>query len=424
MKIKQVYVGSWYPRTLFHLNEMYQFLSTGESHLNLDNKKLKKLKKDLNPSEVELKQNKGQSYIKAKFGIYEFESFESGLSLFLYNCTNDNSEKINEKIHKMSEFAFQKVFTSFNYIYSLGAPIPKVFSAMKSVMPFVFVTEGMDKKKVENFLKSRDEIITKEFSSAKIKVYYGENTIIIDGDSKFAKRIVKECIYYLHDAEAQLQKIINIHRYVWDEVYSIKSSKSIKYKDLPRTRDLLAEIESDVIFFDSRINQLGNVLERQRKRISEFRENEDDYIWDAFEDGFKALQSSEKYTKNIWQMTRDYVSGATNLINTIYQESSDKQVNTLQFVFIIAAIASLVALGEVVGADIVGKINMETGIITATEHSFSWRALLRLGLFSIITGGIVYYLWERLYHHFAGSKVSDPKIIAKSKLNKAKKMFS
>ncbi|MDA3802996.1 MAG: hypothetical protein PF488_03870 [Patescibacteria group bacterium] len=424
MKIKQVYVGSWYPRTLFHLNEMYQFLLTGESYVNLDKEKLKKLKSELNPTEVELKQNKGQSYLKAKFDIYQFESFESGLSLFSCDCLSDDLEEMKGETKKMSEFAFKKVFSSFNYLYSLGAPIPKVFSALKSVMPFVFVTEGISKEEVENFLKTRGETITKEFSSEKAEVYYGSNTIIIDGDLKFAKRIVKECVYYLHDAEAQLHKILNLHRYIWDEVSSIKSSKTIKYKDLPKTRDLLTEIESDVIFFESRINQLKNVLETQKKRVSQFAQEEDDYIWDVFEDGFQSLQGSEKYVKNLWQMTRDYVSGATNLINTIYQESSDKQVNTLQFVFIIAAVASLVALGEVVSADIVGKINMETGLITATEHSFSWMSLLKLSFFSVITGGVIYYLWEKLYHHFAGSKISDPKMIKQSKLNKAKKMFN
>jgi hypothetical protein len=51
-------------------------------------------------------------------------------------------------------------------------------------------------------------------------------------------------------------------------------------------------------------------------------------------------------------------------------------------------------------------------------------ALIKLSLFSIVTGGIVYYLWVKIYHHFAGSKISDPKMIAKSKLNKAKKMFN
>jgi hypothetical protein len=325
---------------------------------------------------------------------------------------------------KMSEFAFKKVFSSFNYIYSLGAPIPKVFSALKSVMPFVFVTEGISKEEVEDFLETRGEKITKEFSSEKAEVYYGSNTIIIDGDSKFAKRIIKECVYYLHDAEAQLQKILDLHRYVWDEVNEIKSSKTIKYKDLPKTRDLLTEIESDVIFFESRINQLKSVLETQKRRVSEFAKKEDDYIWDVFEDGFDSLQSSRKYVENLWQMTRDYVSGTTNLINTIYQESSNKQVNTLQFVFIIAAAAQLVALGEVVSSDILGKINMDTGLIIATEHAFSWAALLKLSLFSIIAGVIIYYLWIKIYHHFAGSKISDPKMIAKSKLNKAKKMFN
>ncbi len=424
MKIKQIYVGSWYPRTLFHLNEMYDFLSLGESHLSLNKEKIKKLKEELNPSEVSLKQNKGQSYLKAKFGNYDFESFESGLSIFSCQCKSKDIDQLTKETQEMSEFAFKKVFTSFNYIYSLGAPIPKVFSALKSVMPFVFVTEDASKKDVEDFLKKRGETITKEFSSEKGEIYYGNNSIIIDSDLNFAKRVVKECVYYLHDAEAQLQKILDLHRYIWDEVNTIKSSKSIKYKDLAKTRDLLTEIESDVIFFDSRIKQLKNVLHKQKARVSEFAQNENDYIWDVFEDGFSSLEGSGNYIENLWEMTKNYLSGASNLINLIYQESSDKQINILQFVFIISAIASLIALGEVVSADIIGTINLETGLIKATEHAFSWNDLAKLGLISVISGAIIFYLWDKLYKHFAGSKISDPNLIAKSKFNKIKKMFN
>ncbi len=424
MKIKQIYVGSWYPRTLFHLNEMYDFLSSGKSHLKLDKEKIKKLKEELNPSDVFLKQNKGQSYLQAKFGDYNFESFESGLSIFSCECKSNDIEKLTIETQEMSEFAFKKVFTSFNYIYSLGAPIPKVFAALKSVMPFVFVTENASKKEVEDFLEKRGEIITKEFSSEKGEIYYGNNSIIIDSDIDFAKRVIKECIYYLHDAEAQLQKILDLHRYIWDEVSTIKSSKSIKYKDLATTRDLLTEIESDVIFFDSRIQQLKNVLLKQKNRVSEFAQQENDYIWDVFEDGFSSLEGSGNYVENLWNMTKNYLSGASNLINLIYQESSTKQINILQFVFIISAIASLIALGEVVSADIVGTVNLETGLIKATEHAFSWVSLAQLGMLSIISGGVIYYLWEKLYRHFAGSKISDPSVIAKSKFNKVKKMFN
>lgn len=424
MKIKEIYVGSWYPRTLFHLNEMYDFLSSGESHLNLDKTKLIKLKDELNPQNVELKQSKGKSYLKAQFNKYEFESFESGLSLFFCKNIDCDFKKIEAETQKMSEFAFKKVFSSFNFIYSLGAPIPKVFSALKSVMPFVFITEDFSKDDVVKFLKARGEVITKEFVNEKAEIYYGTQTIIIDGETEFAKRVIKECIYYLHDAEVQFKKILDLHRYIWDEVSKIKSSKSIKYKDLAATRDLLTEIESDVIFFDSRIKQLEIVLEKQKKKVSNFANTEDDYIWEVFEDGFDSLEGSGVYIYNLWEMTKNYLSGATRTLNMVYQESSNKQINILQFVFIISAIATLISLGEIVASDIIGTINLETGLIVATQHSFSWSDLLKFSLISIISGGLIYYLWDKLYKHIAGSKISDPEMIAKSKFNKIKKMFN
>lgn len=423
MKINKIYVGSWYPRTLFHLNEMYEFLKKGTSHLALDPEKIKSLKAEINPSEVLLQQDLGQSFLTAKFDIYDFESRENGLSLLSCKCLG-NKKNLEEELSKMSDFAFKKVFSSFNYIYSLGAPIPKVFAALRSVMPFVFITEAASKKDVIDFLKKKNETIEKEFKNKSIEVYYGQNTVIINGDAALAEKVVKECIYYLHDAQNQFQKILDLHRFIWDEVSAIKSMKSIKYKDLANTRDLLIEIESDVVFFKSRIKQLKDILEVQKIRISNFTSKKDDSVWMGFADGFDSILSSGKYVERLWEMTNNYLTGASNLLSSVYQESSNKQINILQFVFIISAIASIMALGAIPGFSFSGTFNPITNILSGGAVSFSWTDLVNMGFVAVASGAFIFIVWTKLYSFFAGSKISDPELIAKSKFNKIKKMFN
>lgn len=420
MKIKKIYVGSWYPRTLFHLNEMHRFLSDGASSLSLNKEKLKSLRKELNPKNVSFGQDFGRSVLLAKFKDYEFESHENGLTLL--SVKPNTLKNVDIEMKKLSDFAFKNVFSSFGYLYSQGAPIPKLFSAMKSVMPYTMLTEGMSKEDVTKFLKDRDQTIVKEFKNNKVAIYYGQSIVIINGDTKIAENIACECVYYLHDAESQFHRILNMHRFIWEEVSAIKSKKVIKYKDLSKTRDLIMEIESEVVFFKSRIEQLDTILRAQATRVEKLAKDKDPVCL-GFIDGFESLIASGEYVKSLWSMTEDYLSGASKLISIVYQESSAKQMNTLQFVFIISAVASIISMGTMIGADVFLRFNEITGAVEGNMRSFSLNDLLKLGGISVLIGSILYFLWLKMYENFAGSKITDPSVIANAELEKIKKMI-
>ncbi|MBN2854065.1 hypothetical protein JXK06_00840 [Patescibacteria group bacterium] len=419
MKIEKIFVGSWYPRTLFHLNELHRFFLDGSTELSLNKEKLKEIRKSLNPKDVVLKQDLGQSFLEATVNKYKFQVLENGLTIM--STLKVDQKNLEEEMFKLSEFAFKKVYSSLSYLFSLGAPIPKVFAAMKSVMPFTLIVQEATKKEVEIFLAERQQKIIKEFKNKDIQVYYGENIVIINGDQIRAEKVVKECIYYLHDAESQFHKILNMHRFIWEEVSLIKSVKVIKYKDLPRTRDLIMEIESEVIFFKSRIDQLDKILKAQAERVSRLSQKNDSVCL-GFLDGFQALIASGNYIQSLWSMTEDYLSGASKLVSIVYQESSNKQINTLQFVFIISAVASIIALGSIMGADLSLTTN-SLGKTIGQMKSFSVKDLASLGGSAIIIGGLLYYFWGKVYKNFAGSKISDPRVVANSELAKIKKML-
>ncbi len=52
MKIEKIYIGGWFQRTTLQLSEIYDFVRTAESKLDLDKKKLAKLHVDLDIRDV------------------------------------------------------------------------------------------------------------------------------------------------------------------------------------------------------------------------------------------------------------------------------------------------------------------------------------------------------------------------------------
>lgn len=419
MKINKVYVGSWYPRTMFHLNELYEFLSEGTSHLSLDPNKVKDLKASLDPKEVVLEQTSGEKIVHAKFDKYDFEGRESGL--YLFSCCCIESDKVTEEMENLSNLAFKKVFSSFNYLYSLGAPIPKVFSAMKSVMPYVFTVSNIAKGEVELFLEEHNQKIIKKFKNKDIEIYYGKTIIIINGDPKLAEEIINEAIYYIHDAESQFQRILDLHRFIWDEVTQIKLSNKIKYKDLAATRDLIMEIDSEVIFFKSRIDQIEKILKVQLSKIDD---KNIDSVWGNIRMGFNSVIDSGDYIKSLWEMTNNYLNSATELVSLVYAESSKKQINALQFIFVISAVASVMALGSIGGFNLSILDNSGVQLLEGEAISFSILYFFKMAGIALLTGTGVYILWNYLYRYFAGTKISNPSLVSSKEFERIKKMLN
>lgn len=422
MKIKKIYVGSWYPRTVFHLNEMHDFLLNGTSHLSLDVNKLKSLRSSLYPNDVLVDDCLGRRVLRAKFDKYDFENHEGGLMLL--SCSYVDSPNVKDEMKSLSDFAFKKIFSSFGYLYSLGAPIPKVFSAMKSVMPYVFVTEGATREEVSSLFSENGFSILKEIKNDKVEFYYGKSFVVINGDLEEAENIIREGLYYLNDTENQFQRILDLHRFIWNEVNDIKSSKKIKYKNLQETRDLIMEINAEVLFFKSRIEQLDNILRVQSGRVNQIFDEENDPIWGYVSNKFSSLVDSSEYIKSLWVMTEEYLNGSLELISLVYQESSTRQINILQFIFIISAVASIVALGSIYGFDFYTLGSAGEQVLTNKAVSFSITDLTKLGIPTVIIGVAFYGLFNFIYRHFSSSKISNPNLIANKEFEKIKKMLN
>ena len=115
--------GGWYQRTTLHLSEVHRFLLKGTSSLGLSKVKLKSLRNGLGLKSI--KKNVGYlEYleIETKSGI-RVKYFEDGLYILSKKDVDIGDAK--KKIKKYFDERFQP---AINYLFSLGAPTPKILS--------------------------------------------------------------------------------------------------------------------------------------------------------------------------------------------------------------------------------------------------------------------------------------------------------
>jgi len=420
MEIKKIFIGSWYSRTQLHLGELHLFLTEGKSHLSLNKEELLKYKKNLNPSDVSIIKENGHEILVAKLGKYNLEYHENGLVLM---SINPAPEKINQEMKSLADFTLNKMFEAFGFLYSQGAPIPKIFIALKSVLPYVVLTEGATKKEIEEFFVEQKEEIGQEINNGESSIYYGKGPIVINGKTEDSINLVR-IFYLLNDAKSQFQKVLDLHRFIWEEVDKVKSKGKIRYRDLSLNRDTLMEINNEIIFFKSRLEQIENVLVNESTECAKMvKLKSDDNIALHFMESFESLKRTSSYIKNLWSMTENYVSNTFNLINLLYQEGTQKQLNILQFIFVISAIASIIAMGSVYGFEINLFDKSGLSVLHGESISFAFFDLLRFGGAAILSGSVLYLLFTFVYNKIAASRITDPRLIENKEFGRIKKML-
>ncbi len=420
IEIKKIFIGSWYSRTQLHLRELHLFLTEGRSHLSLNKEKLLKYKKDLNPSAISITKERGHEILVAKLGKYDLEYHENGLVLM---GIEPLPEKINQEMKSLVDFTLNKMFEAFGFLYSQGAPIPKIFIALKSVLPYVILTEGATKQEIERFFAEHNEEIGQEISNNESSIYYGKSMIVINGNAKNSIDLVRT-FYLLNDAKSQFQKVLDLHRFIWEEVDKVKSKGKIRYRDLSLNRDTLMEVNNEIIFFKSRLEQIDNVLNNEAVECAQIiKLKSDDKITRHFMESLESLKRTSSYIKNLWSMTENYVSNTFNLINLLYQEGTQKQLNILQFIFVISAIASIIAMGSVYGFEINLFDKSGLSVLHGESISFAFFDLLRFGGTAILSGSVLYFLFTFIYNKVAASRIIDPRLIENKEFGKIKKML-
>ena len=136
--------GGWYQRTTLHLSEIHGFLAYGHSRLKLSSSRLKNAHASLNLRTV-----------SREFGYLEYilaetndgiviRYYEDGL--YVLQLESDDMILAQKKLQRYFEDVFEP---AISFIFSLGAPTPKVLAHIKSVHPTVITIFNTQHKKYD-----------------------------------------------------------------------------------------------------------------------------------------------------------------------------------------------------------------------------------------------------------------------------------
>lgn len=329
-------IGGWYQRTTLHLTEIYDLFSSGKSILDLDKNKLLEYQKSFDF--VSVKREAGcLELIKAitSTGI-EVRYYEDGLYVLEMHSSDVAQAEID-----LRKYCEEILNPAIAYIFSKGAPTPKILANIKTVYP---AGVGIATKTPKDYTVD-ENIFGAVYSRLESKdaiVYKTPKYIIVVSKDNF-KDIVTELIemqIFFREFKDQLQKYLNIHRTIWEEISLIKERKFIKGKDVGEFRSKLDSYQTSINLIKNRINQMG-IYVNTRASISKKLDIESRMV-ELFEYKFEVLSDSLAYIKEVWNMTSDYLSTAIQNIVEIKSQSTSNGVNSLRWITSIGVLSSII----------------------------------------------------------------------------------
>lgn len=344
--------GGWYQRTTLHLSEVQGFLKEAESKLDLSQTKLKKLHQNLDIESVNRELGLFEYLsVKTKSGI-EFRYYEDGLYIL-----EKRSKDIELASRELNDYYDQKLSPALNYLFSLGAPTPKILADIKISHAVVVSVVDEDPANYEFDQNRFGQIYSKIFSKG-ISVYKSIEYIFIVTDHNLdnVRQLVETQIFF-REFKDQLGRYLNIHRIIWEEIEEIKEKRAIRGIEVEDVRIKLDSYQKTISLISNRIGQMSTYASTRRS-IAQKTEIED-YLQDLFQYRFEVLFDTLEYIKQIWAMTNDYLSQALSVITDIRNNALNSNISSVRAIMVLGIMGMVVGTAQ---ATLYPKIT-QTGVI-------------------------------------------------------------
>ena len=333
MKTQKVTLGGWYQRTTLHLTEVYDIFKKGSSRLDLSKRKLLDIKSNLNLVEVTREADYLEYVLaKTKDGI-EIRYYEDGLYILeLDRKDPKEAEKILKKYYKES---FEP---AISYLFSLGAPTPKVLANINISHPTVVSLKRKNPRDFE--ISQKYGSVYSEISTSDVCLYKSHHYIfaVSSKSTKWIDDLVETQIFF-REFKDQLERYLNIHRKIWKEITQIKEKGEIKGNEVGEVRSKLESYNKTINLISNRINQMGSYI-NTRRSIAKDLEIEDEMIT-LFQYKFETLSDTHGYIKELWKMTSDYLKAAIAVVVEIENKSTNVSIRNLSIITMIGVISGV-----------------------------------------------------------------------------------
>ena len=178
MKIHSIYIGGWFQRTMLQLSEVYDFLRNGESQLKLNKKKLAELRKNLNMGSVEYGVAGEEFVMFTTAERLRVKIFEDGL--IVIGSENVSEDTLFADVEQLKDYYEQKLSPAINYIFSLGAPVPKELAHIENIYPYFVVCDNATREDIAELLSKTERQKYFEFDNKSYSVLRGDKYYFIN----------------------------------------------------------------------------------------------------------------------------------------------------------------------------------------------------------------------------------------------------
>jgi hypothetical protein len=331
--------GGWYQRTTLHLSEVYDLLALGHSDLNLDTQKLAQYRADFCFTSV-TRETGDFEYIKClTTSQIEFRYYEDGLYvLSLKSADVAVAQKILQSYYE------QRLAPAIAYIFSLGAPTPKVLAAIKTTHPTVVSAVCSPSSRGDirlGRIKGFDfGPVYGDVKSEALTVYKTPGYIVIFSDQHFKHpRELIEMQIFFREFKDQLHHYLNLHRQIWEEISDIKERGTVAGSEVETLRSRLDSYQKTINLIRSRISQMSTYV-KTRASISKNLDL-DTHLSAIFQYKFETLTNTHSYVQEIWKMTQEYVDTAIAVINEVKSQSTSNGINSLRLITTIGVLSGI-----------------------------------------------------------------------------------
>ncbi len=325
--------GGWYQRTTLHLSEIYDLFARGKSNLNLDQEKLNKFLRNFDFVSV-TREWGDLEYVKCKTrnGI-EIRYYEDGLYIL------EIESKDIEQGEKMLSYYYKSFLQpAISYIFSLGAPTPKILAAIKTTHPVAISTQSKNTKEIfkkYNFGPIYNEVVSKTLSVFKTPKYV---VMVSPTVEKNLQDLIEMQIFF-REFKDQLQTYLDIHREVWEEISEIKERGMIQGKEVEAVRSRLDSLQKTISLIKSRINQMGSYV-KTRSSIAKKLEI-DGQLSSIFQYKYETLIDTLAYIQEVWKMTQDYIDTAIQVVVEVKNQSTNNSIQSLRLITTIGVLSGI-----------------------------------------------------------------------------------
>lgn len=342
MKISEIYIGGWFQRTMLQLSEIYDFLRDGTSQLKLNKRKLTELHDNLGIGSIEYGVQ-GEEFISIMTSDQiRVKIFEDGL--IVLGTDQVSEETMFADIENLKNYYEEKLSPAINYIFSLGAPVPKELAHIENIYPYFVVCDNAKREDIAALLARTERQKYFEFDNKTYSVLRGDKYYFINNKKsapEMVERYVEEQVF-IREFKGQLHRYLNMHRIIWEKIDDVKDRAKVKGKDIVKFSSKLESYKKTVTLIGGRIDQMSTYISTREKIAKEDQDLADFLAISGYR--YETLRDTLQYIKDLWRMTTQYVDSAQKLFDGIKQDVTSSSIDSLTIVTSMSAGAAILSL--------------------------------------------------------------------------------